>query len=170
MVDRLSEKLGLSIFSFSVFHVFFEQYLTIARDTLHILGAHLCLRAALLLHPLQGVQHRSLSSEPHCTQLVQRFPSTSYAQSSAHIAPRSGHHLGELSRAGAAGVAVLAVCWLMTGSLWASALMLVAIAMVLLDMGGAMYLAGIQLNAVRMHFMLSVSADGAAAEHHRACL
>ena len=46
---------------------------------------------------------------------------------------------------------MLAVCWLMTGSLWASALMLAAIAMVLLDMGGAMYLAGIQLNAVRTH-------------------
>ena len=45
MVDRLSEKLGLSIFSFSVFHVFFEQYLTIARDSLHILGAHLRLHA-----------------------------------------------------------------------------------------------------------------------------
>ena len=41
MVDRMSEKLGLSVFSFSVFHVFFEQYLTIARDSLHILGAHL---------------------------------------------------------------------------------------------------------------------------------
>ena len=40
MVDRMSDKLGLSIFSFSVFHVFFEQYLTIARDSLHILGAH----------------------------------------------------------------------------------------------------------------------------------
>ena len=39
MVDRISEDLSLSIFSFSVFHVFFEQYLTIARDSLHILGA-----------------------------------------------------------------------------------------------------------------------------------
>ena len=51
-------------------------------------------------------------------------------------------------------MAVLVVCWLMTGSLWASALMLLAIAMVLLDMGGAMYLAGIQLNAVRTHLTL----------------
>ena len=39
MVDRLSEQLQLPVFSFSVFHVFFEQYLTIARDSVHILGA-----------------------------------------------------------------------------------------------------------------------------------
>ena len=45
---------------------------------------------------------------------------------------------------------MLVVCWLLTGSLWASALVLVVIAMVLLDMAGAMYLAGIQLNAVRV--------------------
>ncbi len=44
---------------------------------------------------------------------------------------------------------MLGVCWLLTGSLWASALMVAVIAMVLLDMAGAMYLAGIQLNAVR---------------------
>ena len=50
---------------------------------------------------------------------------------------------------------MLAVCWLLTGSLWASALMLAAIALVLLDMGGAMYLAGIQLNAARAHLILS---------------
>ena len=51
--------------------------------------------------------------------------------------------------AGLAGGAVLTVCWLLTGSLWASALMVAVIAMVLLDMAGAMFLAGIQLNAVR---------------------
>ena len=50
---------------------------------------------------------------------------------------------------GLAGGAVLVVCWLLTGSLWASALMVAVIAMVLLDMAGAMFLAGIQLNAVR---------------------
>jgi hypothetical protein len=39
MVDRISERLHLSVYSFSVFHVFFEQYLTIARDSIHILSA-----------------------------------------------------------------------------------------------------------------------------------
>jgi len=64
-VDRLSEKLGLSIFSFSVFHVFFEQYLSIARDSLHILGAHPRLQEALLLHHSHRVQHPV--SQPGCT-------------------------------------------------------------------------------------------------------
>ena len=39
MVDRMSQRLQLSVYSFSVFHVFFEQYLTIARDSIRILGA-----------------------------------------------------------------------------------------------------------------------------------
>lgn len=38
LVDKMSAELGLRIYSFSVWHIFFEQYLTIARDSLHILG------------------------------------------------------------------------------------------------------------------------------------
>ena len=53
-------------------------------------------------------------------------------------------------RAVAAAAAVLAVCWLLTASLWASALMLLVIVMILVDMVGAMYLLGVQLNAVRI--------------------
>lgn len=44
---------------------------------------------------------------------------------------------------------MLAACWLLTASLWASLLMLAVIGMILTDMVGAMYLAGVQLNAVR---------------------
>lgn len=38
LVDAMSAELGLRIYSFSVWHIFFEQYLTIAKDSLHILG------------------------------------------------------------------------------------------------------------------------------------
>ena len=39
LVDKMSAELSMRIYSFSVWHIFFEQYLTIARDSLHILGA-----------------------------------------------------------------------------------------------------------------------------------
>ena len=41
MAARLSQKLGLDIYVFSVFHVFFEQYLDIGSTSIRILGAPL---------------------------------------------------------------------------------------------------------------------------------
>ena len=38
LVDKMSAELGLRIYSFSVWHIFFEQYLSIAKDSIHILG------------------------------------------------------------------------------------------------------------------------------------
>ena len=48
-MDKMSAELGLRIYTFSVWHIFFEQYLTIAKDSLHILGGHLSFSEPL--HP-----------------------------------------------------------------------------------------------------------------------
>lgn len=39
LAEAMSAELGMEVYTFSVFHVFFEQYLTIASTSLHILGA-----------------------------------------------------------------------------------------------------------------------------------
>ena len=49
---------------------------------------------------------------------------------------------------GGALMGVFAVCWAFTASLWASSIILLVVAMILMDLLGVMYLWGIQLNAV----------------------
>ena len=44
-------------------------------------------------------------------------------------------------------LAVVAAAWAFTASLWASAVLLLMLASMLVQLGGAMYLAGIQVNA-----------------------
>jgi len=83
-----SAQLGLDVFPYSVFHVYFEQYLGVGREA-----------AALLGGPL-------------------------------------------------AAVAVAA--WAFTGSAWAAGLLALTLASLLLDLLGAMWLAGIQVNAVSL--------------------
>lgn len=39
LAEAMSAEVGVEVYIFSVFHVFFEQYLTIASTSLHILGA-----------------------------------------------------------------------------------------------------------------------------------
>ncbi len=51
---------------------------------------------------------------------------------------------------GLPALAVLAACWLFTSSLWGSLLLLAHLASLLLHLGGAMWLAGMQLNAVSL--------------------
>lgn len=85
---RVSTELGLDIYPYSVFHIFFEQYLTIQKDAVVLLG-------------------------------------------------------------GAAG-AVFLVCWLLTGSAWGAGIILGILLMVLVDMGGAMWAWGVQLNALSL--------------------
>ncbi len=80
-----SAELGLHIYPYSIFHIFFEPYLNVGRDALLLVGTP-CL-------------------------------------------------------------AVFAVAWAFTGSLWGSALLLGMLGSLLLHLLGAMYLAGIQLNA-----------------------
>ena len=49
---------------------------------------------------------------------------------------------------GGALVGVFAMCWLFTASAWASGLILLTVAMILMDLLGVMYLWSVQLNAV----------------------
>ena len=92
-----SRDLGLDVFPYSVFHVFFEQYLTPASDAAKMVGLP-CL-------------------------------------------------------------AVFAAAWAFTGSLWASALLLMMLSSLLVQLGGAMYLAGIQVNAGEQGWWASWSAS-----------
>jgi hypothetical protein len=80
-----SEALGLDVFPYSVFHVFFEQYLTPGRDAVAMVG----------------------------------LPA----------------------------LAVVGVAWAFTSSAWGAGLLLLMLASLLVQLGGAMYLAGIQVNA-----------------------
>jgi Niemann-Pick C1 protein len=80
-----SAALGLRIYPYSIFHVFFEQYLTVGHTAVTLLGAPL--------------------------------------------------------------FAVCGVAWAFTGSAWGAAILAGMLASLLLQLGGAMYLAGIQVNA-----------------------
>jgi hypothetical protein len=80
-----SKDLGLQVLPYSVFHVYFEQYLTPGADAARMVGLP-CL-------------------------------------------------------------AVVGVAWAFTGSLWASGVLLLMLVSLLVQLGGAMYLAGIQVNA-----------------------
>ncbi|AQK45689.1 Patched family protein [Zea mays] len=51
-------------------------------------------------------------------------------------------------RAGAAARTIFVVCFIVTSSLWASAIILTVLAMIVLDMMGVMAILGIQLNAI----------------------
>lgn len=81
-----NKKLGIQMYPYSIFHIFFEQYLYVVRNSVWLLGGAL--------------------------------------------------------------LGVLAVCWAFTASLWASSIILLVVAMILMDLLGVMYLWGIQLNAV----------------------
>jgi Niemann-Pick C1 protein len=82
---KASAELGLRIYPYSVFHIFFEQYLNVTRDALLLVGLP-CL-------------------------------------------------------------AVFLLAWAFTGSLWGSGILLLMLASLLVHLGGAMYLADIQVNA-----------------------
>lgn len=80
LVSRLRSELGLDVYSFSVFHIFFEQYLGVWRDALFLLGGPL--------------------------------------------------------------LAVFAVVWLFTSSLAMSTMLLLVLTNLMINLMGAMYLAG----------------------------
>ena len=82
---KASAELGLRIYPYSVFHIFFEQYLNVTRDALLLVGLP-CL-------------------------------------------------------------AVFLLTWAFTGSLWGSGILLLMLTSLLVHLGGAMYLADIQVNA-----------------------
>lgn len=81
-----NKKLGIKMYPYSIFHIFFEQYLYVVQNSVWLLGGAL--------------------------------------------------------------LGVFAVCWAFTASLWASSIILLVVAMILMDLLGVMYLWGIQLNAV----------------------
>ncbi|GLI64746.1 hypothetical protein VaNZ11_008113, partial [Volvox africanus] len=85
---RASRELKLDVYAYSLFHVFFEQYLSVLYDT-----------AAMVGLPL---------------------------------------------------LAVVCVAWSLTGSLWSSVLLAGVLASLLVHLGGAMLMAGIQVNAVSL--------------------
>ena len=41
LASKLSKQLGLEVYTFSVFHVFFEQYLDIGSTSVNVLGTPL---------------------------------------------------------------------------------------------------------------------------------
>ncbi|GIL73678.1 hypothetical protein Vretimale_5435, partial [Volvox reticuliferus] len=85
---RVSHELKLDVYAYSLFHVFFEQYLSVLYDT-----------AAMVGLPL---------------------------------------------------LAVACVSWSLSGSLWSAGLLVAVLASLLVHLGGAMLLAGIQVNAVSL--------------------
>ncbi|KAF8057679.1 NPC1 [Scenedesmus sp. PABB004] len=86
--DQASAELGLPIYPYSVFHVFFEQYLNTHRDALLLVGLPL--------------------------------------------------------------LAVTGAAWAFTSSLWASGILLAMLSSLMAHLGAAMYLAGIEVNAVSL--------------------
>lgn len=83
--ETASRELGLEVYPYSVFHIFFEQYLDVRRS------------AALLV--------------------------------------------------GLPVFAVFCMAWLFTGTFWGSAILLVMLLSLMLQLAGAMYMAGIEVNA-----------------------
>ena len=49
LLERVRAELGLDIYSFSVFHVFFEQYLSVGRDAAALLAAAVAAVSACVL-------------------------------------------------------------------------------------------------------------------------
>eukprot|EP00775_Hariotina_reticulata_P001814 gene1814-2147_t len=86
--ETASKELGLELYPYSVFHIFFEQYLNVKRDALLLVGLPL--------------------------------------------------------------LAVFSVAWLFTGSLWGSLILLGMLISLMLQLAGAMRLAGIEVNAVSL--------------------
>lgn len=102
-VATARKELGLDIYPYSIFHIFFEQYLNVKRDAMLLIGLP-CL-------------------------------------------------------------AVFAVCCAFTGTVWGSAILLLMLVSLLIQLAGAMYLAGIQVNAGEFKYLIS----GAAATKDSEC-
>ena len=83
--EKASRELGLNVYPYSVFHIFFEQYLDTRRSAAMLVGLPM--------------------------------------------------------------LAVFCVAWLFTGTLWGSAILLAMLVSMMLQLAGAMYMAGIEVNA-----------------------
>jgi hypothetical protein len=144
LVDKMRRQLGLDIYAYSVFHIYFEQYLTVGVPE----GA-------------SGGPCR----RPCCCVTPRAFPCRATAAAAAAPAPPASRRpqLSEGGRRrppqvrrdallllGLPALAVLLACWLFTASLWGSLLLLAHLASLLLHLAGTMRLAGMQLNAVSL--------------------
>eukprot|EP00879_Flechtneria_rotunda_P012269 GHRR01012815.1.p1 GENE.GHRR01012815.1~~GHRR01012815.1.p1 ORF type:complete len:1130 (+),score=344.72 GHRR01012815.1:967-4356(+) len=86
--EQASRNLGIRVYPYSVFHIFFEQYLNTRRDAALLVGLPL--------------------------------------------------------------LAIFSICWLFTSSLWGSVILLVMLLSLMIQLAGAMYMAGIEVNAVSL--------------------
>ncbi len=154
MAEKLSQELGLEVYTFSVFHIFFEQYLGIGATSVRILGSPplmplLPCFTCIWIVPSPGSARCSMLSrsgnrrDPHETS-EQRCCHN--LESDCESRTQASTH----SCAGGALVAVLATGWLLMGSLWGAGLMAGVIAALLVQLAGALPLLGVQLNAVSL--------------------
>ncbi|CAN8276827.1 unnamed protein product [Cochlearia groenlandica] len=115
--SRMSDSLKIDIFPYSVFYIFFEQYLNIWTVAL----TNLAIAIGLL-----PIYHKTVVSS-----FCQLVPNHKFLN--PHIV--------------VAG-AIFVVCLLFTSSVWSSAIIVLVLVMILLDLMGMMVILGIQLNAV----------------------
>eukprot|EP00878_Enallax_costatus_P015127 GHUV01015839.1.p1 GENE.GHUV01015839.1~~GHUV01015839.1.p1 ORF type:complete len:1041 (+),score=174.75 GHUV01015839.1:474-3596(+) len=109
--EKASQELGLNVYPYSIFHIFFEQYLDTRRSAAMLVGLPM--------------------------------------------------------------LAVFCVAWLFTGTLWGSAILLAMLVSMMLQLAGAMYMAGIEVNAVslvNLAMALGISVEFCAHVLHSFCV
>jgi hypothetical protein len=119
----------LQVYPYSLFHIFFEQYLNTHRN---------------------ASQHLTKSAKP--AALVPHhppYPTQVYPYSVFHIFFEQylNTHRDARLLVGLPLLAVFGAAWLFTGSLWGSSILLAMLISLMLQLAGSMYMSGIEVNA-----------------------
>jgi hypothetical protein len=123
---QLSKQLGLDVYTFSIFHVFFEQYLGIRGTAIRLLGA--LISTDSLISPLTCWRLRSCE-HGHTTAGHPQTVASSCRQ--PWFSPARAFTRPLCLRAGGVQVAIFAAAWLLLGSAWGAGLMTAVIASML---------------------------------------
>lgn len=131
LAARASARLGLRLYPYSPFHIFFEQYLTIGGEALTLLSSGA---------PRGGAPRRARAPGRRALRCCEEREAAPCLRPQAPPPPRP-------APPPAAGAAIWLVCLGATGSPWSATLVVGLLAALLVDLMGFMALAGIQLNA-----------------------